>query len=83
MGDEFPYLTMSQAAAMADESYFTIKNRIKSGVIKSIKTPVGNFIHKDEMTSYLKRRGAKTGRGYYRDTDLIPTQSGDSNDERE
>jgi hypothetical protein len=78
MGDDFPYYTMTQAAEIAAESFFTIRNRIRSGVIEVVKTPLGTFIHKDVMNAYLKRRGPKNGRGYYRLSDLIQTQSEES-----
>lgn len=75
MNKAFPYYTITQAAAKAEESHQTLRNRISAGVVKSIATPIGRLITANELSNYLIRRGSKEGRGFYRAEDLITNTS--------
>lgn len=68
MSNEFPYYTVTEAAAKARESYNTIRRRIDAGVMKTLNTAAGILIEKSELERYLATRGSKSisGRSYYR-----------------
>ncbi|MFE0525850.1 helix-turn-helix domain-containing protein [Streptomyces sp. NPDC058954] len=72
MDEEFKFYTVLDAAIKADESMATIRNRIKAGVIKAVRTRLGYLITPEDIDAYLNRRGPKNGRGYFRDSQLMP-----------
>lgn len=72
MDNGFPYYTVLEAAAKAQESPGTIRRRIEAGALKAIHTSVGTLVKAEDMTDYLNRRGDKNGRQYYTLEQLMP-----------
>ena len=85
MNDDFPYYTVTEAAAKARESYMTIRRRIEAGVIRTLNTSAGFLIEKTELDRYLTVRGSKEeGRSYYRSSHFnIDDEEGVSDEGKE
>ncbi|MDX3458956.1 hypothetical protein PV396_44765 [Streptomyces sp. ME02-8801-2C] len=81
MSEEFKFYTVLDAAIKVEESMATVRNRIKAGVIKAVQTRLGYLITPEEIEDYLIRRGPKKGRGYFRDSMLMPEDQTTSNDD--
>ncbi|WP_413803894.1 helix-turn-helix domain-containing protein [Streptomyces iranensis] len=75
MDGAFPYYTVAEAAVAVDESAGTIRSRIRAGVIAAVPSRFGLLIRTEDLDDYLKRRGPKQGRGFFRNAALIPRES--------
>ena len=65
MYEDFPYVSISEAAKAANESFVTIQKRINDGIIKAAKASAGIYIRKEELAKYLRVRGPKDELRFY------------------